>query len=272
MKADNYFDSGFEDADEYEDVQGLVETLEIQHVDPKLLCIRKKMYEKIKVAHGDEVLEVGCGLGKTIRDIADIVGNKVKLTGLDKSGALLAEASRRTDNQHQNIFYRKGDANSLPFSDNLYAFVCAERVLMHTRDPKQVLAEMVRTLQEGGTIAITEPDLSSVEIYPDYNDISKQVVQQWCEYSESPAIGRHLLKYFQDLGLKNIEILVHAYTMNDFETFERIRSLTKLVKALEGNKKIPSEDASTYLQGLRDAGSAGKFIYYVNIYSISAQK
>lgn len=272
VKTDKYFDSGFENADQYNDTEGLIRSLEIQHTAPTLLAIRKQVYNKIKVSPGEQILEVGCGLGRTVREIAELTDNACKVIGIDKSAVLLNESIRRTDLTKNNISFQQGDAAALDFADDTFSFACAERVLMHTPDPKQVLAEMTRVLKKGGTLAITEPDLSSVEIYPDYNKVSSQLVNQWCSFTESPAIGKQLLGYFQELGLNNIEISITPLMMNNYEEFEQIRSLKKLLTALQGNHKINQKDADTYLNGLIDASKNGRFLYFVNVYTVIGQK
>lgn len=272
MKADKYFDSGFENADQYNDAEGLIRSLEIQHTDPTLLAIRQQVYKKIKVIPGEQILEVGCGLGRTVREIAELTSNACKVTGIDKSAVLLNESIRRSDLTKNNINFQQGDGAALAFADDTFYFTCAERVLMHISDPKQVLAEMTRVLKKGGTLTITEPDLSSVEIYPDYNKVSSQLVNQWCSYTESPAIGKQLLGYFHELGLNNIEISITPLIINNYEEFEQIRSLKKLVTALLGNNKINQNDADTYMNGLVEGSNKGRFIYYVNVYNVTGQK
>lgn len=272
MKSDQYFDSGFEDADKYNDAKVLINSLEIQQVNPILHAIRKKTYARLRLNTGDEALDVGCGIGETAREMSLIVGNSCKVTGIDKSTALLAESFRRTDFSKSNVAYVQCDAANLMFSEATFSFVYAERVLMHTPDPLLVLSEMIRVLKAGCVIAVTEPDLDTVEIYPDYKGISRQVVNQWCRYTESPSVGRQLLGYFQKLGLHNIEVTVNSLKINNYEELEEIRSIKKLILALVGNNKISFVDAEMYSQGLTTASACGKFMFYVNVYSISAQK
>lgn len=272
LQNDKYFDSGFENADTYQDTQGLIRSLEIQHTDPTLLAIRKQIYNKIKVNAGEEILEIGCGLGRTVREIAALTNNSCKVTGIDKSAVLLNESIRRSDMTKDNIHFQQGDAASLDFANDTFAFACAERVLMHIPEPKKVLSEMTRVLKKGGTLAIIEPDLASVEIYPDYNNVSSQLAKQWCSYTESPMIGKQLLGYFHELELTNIEVSITPVIINNFEEFEQIRSLTKLVTALQGNHIISQNDADVYLKGLSEASKKGQFLYYVNVYAVTGQK
>ncbi len=269
---DKYFDSGFENADKYEDLDGLVRSLELQQNIPILLELRNNVYSKIKLNSGDEVLEIGCGLGATVREISALVGSACKVTGIDKSSMLLNEAIRRTDLSKHTVAFTHDDAENLSFRDNQFAFVCAERVLMHVPNPQLALSEMTRVLKKGGIIAVTEPDLGSVRIYPDHNNISSKVINQWCKYTESPRLAKDLLCIFQQLGLENIDLSVRKLIVNNYEEFEQIRSLKKLVVALQGNAQITDIEAETYLQGLMTASKQGNFAFSVNVYHVSGQK
>jgi len=47
------------------------------------------------------------------------------------------------------------DAQALPFPDNSFGVVICREVLEHVKDPKQVLAELYRVLQPGGTLLLS---------------------------------------------------------------------------------------------------------------------
>lgn len=267
MKRDLYFDSGFENADKYNDFTGLVTSLEIQEFNPILLELRHSVYKEIAVNKGEYILDVGCGLGGTVRDIAKIVGKDKHVIGVDKSTLLLNESKRRTNFSDCNIDYVEADVNNLQFDNESFAFTHAERVLMHIPEPYKALSEMIRVLKKGGKIAITEPDLSSVKIYPNPQCISDLVMKKWCSYTESPTVGANLVEYFHELSLSEVSISARTLLIRNYFELNQIRSLQKLITALVGTGEITENMAIAYVKSLEDSDKQGLFLFYLTVFT-----
>jgi cyclopropane fatty-acyl-phospholipid synthase-like methyltransferase len=56
---------------------------------------KRLMLERAPLAAGAAVLEVGCGPGTDLFDVAGIVGSSGRLVGVDASEVMIAEARRR---------------------------------------------------------------------------------------------------------------------------------------------------------------------------------
>ncbi|MEX1254644.1 MAG: class I SAM-dependent methyltransferase [Dehalococcoidia bacterium] len=96
----------------------------------------------------DRVLEVGCGTGdfsaRLQREVA------IDLVALDLSAKMVALTSARGLNA------LRADIEALPFGDERFDCVLANRVLYHVPDLDQGLAEIARVLRPGGTlVAVT---------------------------------------------------------------------------------------------------------------------
>lgn len=50
------------------------------------------MLEVRPVGEGDQVLDVGCGLGHEVRRLAELVGPRGRVAGIDASPAMITEA------------------------------------------------------------------------------------------------------------------------------------------------------------------------------------
>jgi 2-polyprenyl-3-methyl-5-hydroxy-6-metoxy-1,4-benzoquinol methylase len=87
------------------------------------------------------VLDVGCGEGVVTARWAELLAPR-RVVGLDlPDPKLQAEwAQRRGDN----LEFRTGQAESLPFGDGEYDLVAAIETLEHVENPELVLAEMAR--------------------------------------------------------------------------------------------------------------------------------
>ena len=106
--------------------------------------------------HG-RVLELGCGTGR----VAIPLGRAgVRLTGIDRSQAMLARARRRVSRAHLDRRVRlvRGDIRRLPFPASAFAAVVAPygvlQSLLRERDLAATLAAVHRVLRRGGTFGL----------------------------------------------------------------------------------------------------------------------
>jgi ubiquinone/menaquinone biosynthesis C-methylase UbiE len=101
--------------------------------------------------HGKRVLEVGCGIGTDFiqfaRAGADVYG--VDLT--PKAIELLKKRLKLYDLNATNLV---GDAESLPFQDNIFDLVYSWGVIHHTPNTEKTIEDIYRTLKPGGKITI----------------------------------------------------------------------------------------------------------------------
>jgi ubiquinone/menaquinone biosynthesis C-methylase UbiE len=93
---------------------------------------------------GRSILDVGTGAGRAALLLAH--GGAI-VTGVDASEEMLAVARRRAVEESVNIRFLRGDAHALDFRDDEFDVVVSLRVLMHTPDWRQCLAELCRVGQ-----------------------------------------------------------------------------------------------------------------------------
>jgi len=102
------------------------------------------------VRAGQEVLDVGCGTG-VVAVTAARVGARVR--GLDLTPELLERARENARIANVEIEFREGDVEALPFRDAAFDVVLSQFGHMFAPRPEIALAEMLRVLKPGGTIA-----------------------------------------------------------------------------------------------------------------------
>ena len=99
------------------------------------------------------VLDVACGPGTLALMIARHAGH---VHGIDFSESMLAIFRQNVARAgHHNITIRHGDAQALPYSDEIFDAAFSMFGLMFFPDRSQGFAEIHRTLKPGGTIAVT---------------------------------------------------------------------------------------------------------------------
>ncbi len=119
-------------------------------------------FDRLGLRAGDRALDMGCGAG---RHAFELFRRGADVVAFDQDGDELAdvlelfgamrEAGEVPHGAEADI--KQGDALSLPFADCEFDRVVAAEVLEHIRDDDTAVAELVRVLRPGGTIAVTVP-------------------------------------------------------------------------------------------------------------------
>jgi len=105
--------------------------------------VLKKQSNKISV------LDIGCGYGEILSDIAG--GLKV---GVDVN----TEAIKRAKQRAKSAFFILCDIEKLPFKPKTFVFVICSEVLEHLDDPSMLVNQIVETTKYGGFFCLTVPN------------------------------------------------------------------------------------------------------------------
>ncbi|MBI2110495.1 class I SAM-dependent methyltransferase [Candidatus Woesearchaeota archaeon] len=99
-----------------------------------------------------KVLEVGCGDGRSIKDILDVTTN---IVGIDHDEKAVADV-KNNFKDYKTIRILKAKAENLPFENKEFDFVICMTTFANFADSKQkVLSEMKRVLKDDGFIIIS---------------------------------------------------------------------------------------------------------------------
>jgi SAM-dependent methyltransferase len=119
-------------------------------------------FARLELRPGDRVLDMGCGAGRHAFEMyrrgADVIAfdqDVDELSGVAELFAAMREAGEVPLGADADI--KQGDALALPFADGEFDRVVASEVLEHIPADTDAIAELVRVLRPGGTIAVTVP-------------------------------------------------------------------------------------------------------------------
>ena len=110
----------------------------------------------------EAVLDIGCGPGVFLSHLREH-GHVGRLVGLDRSAAMIDEASRRSTS----IEWLIGDVEQLPFRDGEFDRVSARHMLYYVDDLPRALQELKRVTSDDGQFLATTNAARSTPLIDD---------------------------------------------------------------------------------------------------------
>jgi SAM-dependent methyltransferase len=111
-----------------------------------------QLVKHARVRAGQRVLDVGCGTGVVALTAARM---GAQVSGLDLSPVLIEHGKKHAALAGVEIEFREGDVETLPYADALFDTVLSQFGHMFAPRPDVAIAEMLRVLKPGGTIAFS---------------------------------------------------------------------------------------------------------------------
>ena len=144
----------------------LVQFLIGESFHPGGLDLTKKLGKKINLEPGDNLLDVASGKGTSAISLAKEFNCKVVSIDYSEENIQLAK-ERALKEGLENIEFKTGDAEALPFESESFDSVISECALCTFPDKETAASEMYRILKKGGRIGITDVTTKDEEALPE---------------------------------------------------------------------------------------------------------
>lgn len=164
------------------------------------------LLERLAVEQARTVLDVGCGTGEDVAEMARRMPPGGEAAGVDTSEAMIAEARRRHAGLGPGVTFRLGDALALPYPDAVFDACRVETVLMHVADARQAVGEMTRVTRPGGRVGALEVDEGCAVLdHPD-QQLTRTILSAYGDAKACGWIGRQLPRLFRQAGLADVSV------------------------------------------------------------------
>lgn len=254
---------------------GEVSPLYLAKAAAVFLPLKRLSYEKMNVSRGDNVLDVGCGPGVDVINLADQVGATGEVTGFDHDIKMLREASQKIKEAALDRFVSliQGSATELPFQADYFDSCRSERLFMHLIEPEQVLSEMVRVTKPGGRIVIVDTDWSSLSIDNPLPNIERALSDyRMAHVINNGYSGRSLYRQFREQQLSDIQVEVFPICLTDIDLFYFICMQQAIEDQALADHAVTRQELNYWRTELKQAAGNDCFYCSANIVMVSAAK
>jgi demethylmenaquinone methyltransferase / 2-methoxy-6-polyprenyl-1,4-benzoquinol methylase len=173
---------------------------------------RRFLVSRVDVGRADTVLDVATGTAAVAIELVRRTGCRV--VGLDQSPDMLAEGRRRVAEAGlaDRIELLEGRAEELPFGDGSFDALTFTYLLRYVEDPRATLAELLRVIRPGGTVAMLEFGLP--------RGLARPAWELWVRLG-LPAAGAVISRGWRDVGSFLGPSIREFHARNDLEELWR---------------------------------------------------
>lgn len=260
--------------DRQPDPQRYVKSLEARGETRSQTRLRRRFLRFARIRPGWRVLEVGSGTGVVCRDLAQIVGPRGAVVGVDPS-RVFVQAARRLAKEHgvaDRVSFKAGDGVRLRFSDGAFDATLAITVLLHVPRAEAVLREMIRVTRPGGVVGVQDQDFGTLALdHPDRALTARILDGVAMRLYADPWSGRTLFGTLNRLGLRQVRLTTDVYQDTRLEAWTR-SMLERRAENAATLGLVSDRQARRWLEAIDAQARAGSFVLTLNFYGVVGVK
>jgi len=177
--------------------------------------VTRRFFEAAGIGPGMKVLEIGSGAGDVALLLADLVGPRGQVVGVEMNATIVETARARVNTMGwRNVTFQVGDIREVAL-DSDFDVVAGRWVLMYVPEPAILLRTLAARLKPGGIVAFHENDFSYPPTVFPTTDLSKRVFG-WSIPPEGATLGAEmrmgtkLFRTYLEAGLPAPQLIVEA--------------------------------------------------------------
>ena len=260
---------GFDAVDTSADPGGLIRFLDAANGTAGLTAAKHALLEQLDLGRARAALDVGCGPGIDITEMARLMPDDAQVSGVDISETMIAEARKRSASLGSRVSLRTGNAADLPYPDQAFDVCRVATVLQHVPDPTRVIQEMARVTRPGGRVGVLEFDQETLFLdHPD-PETTRVILDTFASAMVQGHIGRQLPRLFRAAGLADVSVTPRVI----LGKAQFLRTLLQdHVALLEGQGRLTGQRAAQWWAQLETRGQAGDFAGGVIVFVVAASR
>jgi ubiquinone/menaquinone biosynthesis C-methylase UbiE len=216
----------------------------------------------MQISPGARVLDVGCGAGADTIPLAERVGPKGRVVGVDSDPKMIARATSAAlaANVQAQLTHVCAEATRLPHRSDFFQASRSERLFQHLARPDLVLAEMIRVLEPGGRVVVLDTDHGTWSVDTTERDIERRITRFKTEYfGHNGYAGRQLYRLFREAHLQEVTCEMISAYFTDYAMVRVLFMLDAVEPAALKAGVISADELGRWRTSLQSAAENGTF-------------
>jgi ubiquinone/menaquinone biosynthesis C-methylase UbiE len=225
---------------------------------PEGMARRMAVFEALAVESGQAILDLGCGGGHLVREIALAVGAGGRAVGFDVSADQLAAARGVCDGLPAAELV-EGDATEMAFADGTFDGLAAIQTLEYIPDVDRALAEARRVLKPGGKAALVSVLWDHWRFHGAEPALNDRMLDTWRAHCPHQMLPMELPRKLTAAGFGGVLRRPMAFLNGSLHENAYALWVAKTVAAFAIGQGIAEDDAARWLDQLAEADREGRF-------------
>ncbi|MEV0093851.1 methyltransferase domain-containing protein [Streptomyces sp. NPDC050738] len=242
------------DKETQQTTDSLIAVLDAAERMPGAAGLRERIAELLGVSPGQRVVDVGCGTGRAVAELAELRG--VRTVGVDPDERMIAVARERLPAGD----FRAAGAYALPLGEGSVHGYRAEKVFHELADPIRALTEARRVLVPGGRAVLAGQDWETLVVDADDPALTRRIVQARADLVTSPRVARQYRNLLLAAGFRDVAVEVHTAVFIDGRA---LPLLTGLARAARAAGAVTAESAGGWIAEQSERARTGRLFLAV---------
>ena len=238
----------------------------------QFMGIKTFTHSLLELKSPERALDVGCGTGHDVRELATMVAPHGLAVGVDKSESMIAEARRRSNGCDLPLQFEVSEAEHLPWKSDYFDACRADRLFQHVFNPDCVLDEMLRVLKPGGRLVVVDRDWGMVALDSGDSGTTRAVLDHACTSIRNGWMGRRLHGLFRRAGLAEVQVYANGINITSFDIADSLLDLHVVAEHAISAEHVTRQAGGAWLNDLLERDRLGTFFATVTLYVVTGRK
>jgi arsenite methyltransferase len=226
----------------------------------------------LRATPGDRIVDVGCGPGFYVAELAAEVGPSGSVVGVDASPDMLGLARSRCAGL-ANVELRQGDATDAPLEPEAFDAAVSVQVLEYVPDTASALAVMWRSLMLGGRVVVWDTDWATVSWHSNDAVRMARVLRAFDEHLAHPSLPRTLAPQLRAAGFSDVGFTGHSTATAELTAGTVAGSLVGLIASfVPGHCGVTRDEATEWAAEQRALAEQGDAFFACTQFCFTATK
>ncbi|HSY48820.1 MAG TPA: class I SAM-dependent methyltransferase [Thermoanaerobaculia bacterium] len=217
------------------------------------------LLDEVPLANVTDVLDVGCGTGFPLIELAERLGTRAQVHGIDPwSGGLKRAAEKIASRGTPNVTLHEGSASDMPFADATFDLIVSNLGVNNFEDRAAAIRECRRVARDGATLGLTTNLQGHMhELYAVFEEVlrgeGEDALQRLRTHVEHRATVSNVRELLENGGFTVTRVVEREGVMRFADGTTLLNHYFIKLGFLDGWKKVVPGDERAVFTRLRDA-------------------